>query len=308
LPVGISIFLGIGTAYLLKITAPPVYTSDLVLRINTRPVLDLDFRATADSRPNSKLASDLVIRKNSSHTADMISYINRLHTYCNENNQTALANAISLTIEQTKNLLDINAFWIIDKGNDGIPDLIDLKGRHNIYDTVNVRMRDRVNVRVLVKSSQELNDLRTGLLKYINSDSIFHQRNRIRLRQNQELLNRFRYDIRQLDSLQKVKYFEETRNRQPKDGGQIFFFQEQKTQLVYEDIYILYERKQFLETDLDMYKDIVTVLSDFSESKIRMNGLGYYGKRTIPLFFFITILILVIFANKNIIGEVYKKY
>ena len=308
LPIGISIFLGIGAAYLLKKTSPSLYTSDLVLRINTRPTIDLDFRANSDSRPNSKLATELVIRKNSAHTADMISYIKKLHTFCLENNKDALAEAISLNDEQTKNLMDINAFWIIDKGNDGIPDVIDLKDRHNIYDTVNVRMKDRINIRVMVQSPQELANIKAGLIRFINSDSVFHQRNRARLKQNQELLNRFNYDIRQLDSLQKVKYFEETRNNQPKNGGQIFFFQEQRTQLVYEDIYILYERKQFLETDLDMYRDVVTVLSDFSVPTKRINGLGFYGEKTIPLFFFLTLLILIIFANRKTIREVYKKY
>jgi hypothetical protein len=169
-------------------------------------------------------------------------------------------------------------------------------------------MQDRVNIRVMIKSPQELVNVKTGLIKFINSDSLFHQRNKVRLKHNQELLSRFEHDILQLDSLQKVKYFEETRNRHPQNGSQMIFLQEQRTQLVYEDIYTLYERKQFLETDLDMYKDIVTVLSDFSVPTIRVNGIGYYAKKMVPLLFFFTILILVIFANRKKMREIYKKY
>ena len=90
----------------------------------------------------------------------------------------------------------------------------------------------------------------------------------------------------QLDSLQKVKYFEETRNMKPTNGGQIVFMQEQKTQLVYILIFISFiPRKQTLESERDLYSGIVTVLSDFSLPTKRDNGIMYYGKQIIPIFF-----------------------
>ena len=73
-------------------------------------------------------------------------------------------------------------------------------------------MQDRLDVRVRIKSPQDLNLVRDGIIKFIESDSLFQQRNRLRLSQNHELLARLNFDIMQLDSLQKVKYFEETRN------------------------------------------------------------------------------------------------
>ena len=76
-------------------------------------------------------------------------------------------------------------------------------------------MQDRLDVRVKINSPQDLNLVRDGIIKFIENDSLCQQRNRVRLRQNQELLARLDYDIIQLDSLQKVKYFEETRNMKP---------------------------------------------------------------------------------------------
>jgi hypothetical protein len=130
----------------------------------------------------------------------------------------------------------------------------------------------------------------------------------VRLRQNHELLSRYDYDILQLDSLQKVKYFEETRNVKPASGGQIVFMQEQKTQLVYGDILSLYSRKQELEGERDLYKNIVTIISDFSLPTRRENGAFYYGKYLIPIFFFLTLFILILLANHNRLEEIYKKY
>ena len=278
LPLALSIFLGIGAAYILKMTATSYYTSDLILR------------------PNSGNASD------------MISYINRLHKNCEEKNFPALADAISLPENQVRNITDIRAFWIIDRGNDGIPDDVDFKGNSSVYDTVNVRMRDRFDIRVQIKLPQELVQVKKGLIKYINSDSLFQQLNRIRLRHNMELLARLENDILLLDSLQKVKYFEETRSRIPQSGDQMIFLQEQKTQLVYSDIYALYARKQAVETEQEIYKDIVKVLSEFSIPIQRVNGGRYYAIRVVPIIFGLTLLILLIRTNKKKLREVYQKY
>jgi hypothetical protein len=210
--------------------------------------------------------------------------------------------------ESVKNISDISAFWIIDQSRDGIPDYVDYKGNHSPSDTNNVRMQDRLNIRVKINYPLDLNSVRDGIIKFIENDSLFQQRNRVRLKQNHDLLVRLSYDVLELDSLQKVKYFEETRNMKPGSGGQIVFMQEQKTQLVYNDIYFLYARKQNLESERDLYKGIVTILSDFSLPTKRDNGAMYYGKSIIPFFFLITLLILILTANRRKLQEIYQKY
>jgi hypothetical protein len=290
LPLGLSVVAGIGISYLLKTSSASFYTSDLVFRNNL---------ALIDKK---------TLRDNSGTTSEIISKINKLHAFCSENNQAALSIALTMKPESVKNISDISAFWIIDLSRDGIPDYVDYKGNHGAYDTINIRMQDRFDIRVKINSPQDLNLVRDGIIKFIKSDSLYQQRNRLRLRQNLDLLTHLNYDILQLDSLQKVKYFEETRNMKPSGGGQIIFMQEQKTQLVYGDIYALYERKQKLESEQDLYNGVVTVLSDFSFPARRDNGTMYYGKQVIPIVFLITLLILIILSNRKRLEEVYKKY
>jgi hypothetical protein len=278
LPLTISIVLGIGAGFIMSRRTPSSFTADLTLKVN-------------------------IIS-----TSDMISYINRLHTYCKEDNIDELANALAMQESQLKNIIDISAFWIIDRGRDGIPDIIDYKDNHNIYDTVNIRMQDRIAVRVRINAPQELGNIKEGILRFIKSDSLFEQRNRLRMNQNRDLLARIDYDIEQLDSLQKVKYFEETRSRIPQNGGQMIFLQEQKTQLVYGDIYALYERKLGLETESNLYSGIVTVLSDFSIPALRENGVSFYSKKYIPIFFCLTFLVLIAIAQREKIKEIFRKY
>ena len=290
LPLGLSIVAGIGISYLLKTSSASFYTSDMVFRNNL---------ALIDKK---------TLRDNSGTTSEIISKINKLHAFCSENNQVALSIALTMKPESVKNISDISAYWIIDMSKDGIPDYVDYKGNHGAYDTINIRMQDRFDIRVKINSPQDLNLVRDGIIKFIESDSLYQQRNRLRLRQNLDLLTHLNYDILQLDSLQKVKYFEETRNMKPSGGGQIIFMQEQKTQLVYGDIYALFERKQKLESEQDLYKGVVTVLSDFTFPTRRDNGAMYYGKQVIPIVFLITLLILIILSNRKRLEEVYKKY
>jgi hypothetical protein len=278
LPLCISLVVGIGVSYILKSTYESLFSADMVVR-------------------NNIIAN-----------ADMISYISRLHSFCKEENYTTLSDALSLKPENVNNIIDINAYWIIDKGHDGIPDKVDYSNRHNVYDTIDIRMSDRFDIRVKTKSPQVLSLLKNGIMSFVKKDSLFQQRNRVRIRQNREMLKRLDYDILQLDSLQKVKYFEETRNNRPQNGGQMIFLQEQKTQLVYADIYGLYARKQTLESERDLNPDILTVLSDFNLPAKPDNGILYYGKFIIPIFFIITLVLLIILENWNKLKEVYMKY
>jgi len=287
LPLGLSLAAGIGLSYFLKSTSESIYTSDMLLRNNTVSNTD---------------------KNNPVSNVDMISYINKLHNYCKEHNESALVNALLLKPELVRNIIDINAYWIIAKGKELIPFEVDYANNHYVYDTINIRMQDRLDIKVKIKSPQELSLLQNAIIIYIKRDSLFQQKNRQRLRQNKELLSRLDYDIRQLDSLQKIKYFDETRSLRPQNGGQMIFLQEQKTQLIYSDIYMLYSRKQALEAERVLYQDIVTVLSDFNLPARAENGGLYYGKKIIPLLFGITLLLLIILANRNKLKEVYNKY
>jgi hypothetical protein len=278
IPLVLSIILAIGVATILKNTSDSSYTTDIVLR------------------------------NNMGDNSDLISFINKLHKFCLESNSRNLSSALNLDSAKADNLLDAEAFWIIDKGKDGIPDEVDYKNKHNVYDTVDLRMRDRLDIRLQIKEPQYLDNIKRSLLFYVDSDSLFQQRNRLRLRQNNDLLIRINGDIKQLDSLQKVKYFEETRNLLPKTGGQMIFLQEQRTQLIYPDIYVLIAKKQALEFERDLYNNIVTVIDDFSVPNRRINGIFFYSKKLIPVFLILTLFVLIFIANFKKIKEIFNKY
>jgi hypothetical protein len=288
LPLGLSILVGVGFSYLLKTTSTSYFTSDLVFRNNL-------------AQMDRKKVKDL-----SGTTSELITKINKLGRF--SSNPAKLAEALKLKPEFVDNIFNIGAFWIIDLNKDGIPDNVDYSGNHDIYDTINIRMPGYIDVRVSFNSNLELEKVRDGLIKFVESDSLNQQRNHLRVAQNSDLLTRLNVDIKELDSLQKVKYFEENRNLKPGKDGQIVFMQEQKIQLFYPDIQALYVKKQLLETEQVLYPGIVTLTRDFSAPSLINNGTKYYGRQIVPIFFLITLFILIILANRKTLLEIYKKY
>ena len=278
IPLSISLIIGVLLSYLIKITSPAYYSSDMIIRSNTIS------------------------------NSEMISYIGKLNYFCQERNTPAISEALSLPQEKASEILDINAYWVIDRQNDGTPDYVDYKGKYNVYDTVNIRMQDRLAIRAKISVPQDLSLLKNGIFLFINNNPLYKQQNDLRLLQINDLLGRLNYDIDQLDSLQKIKYFEETKSRLPEKNGQMIFLQEQKTQLIYEDIYKLYTRKQTLEQQKDIYPDIITLISDFTLPTLPYTRMLYYGKVIIPLAFGLTITLLILMANRKKIKDLLKNY
>ena len=277
-PIGICILIGIGLSFVAKKTLTPVYESEMTIKSNSVP------------------------------NADMLNFINRLHSYSLSRNAGALSASLSIPVEKAKEIRDIEAFWVIDRNNDNIPDYVDYKNNYDVYDTVNLRMPDRIVVRTRFTSLDDLSAVSKGLISFINSNNLFRQQNDLRLSHLNEMLVRINYDIQQLDSLQKVKYFEETRSRLPDKSSQMIFLQPQNTQLLYEDIYSLYNRKQDLDEEKDLFPDIITVISDLTIPAKPFTGLRYYGSIIIPVIFILTIILLVIIEYRRRIKDYFSKY
>lgn len=274
----LSVALGVGLSYLMKNASEGFYSSEMVISSNA---------ITAN---------------------EVISYANKLHTFCLEENKDELAKALGMEPEKIDLIKDIQAFQMKHKSKDGIPDYLDYTDRLKITDTLDAIMTDRLSITVKTNSPGELSDIRDGILRYIEQNQLFVRQNDIRMAQNNEIIIRIDHDIKQLDSLQKIKYFEETKNKTAEKGGQIVFLQEQKTQLIYDEIYQLYMRKRYFEKQKEVFPGVVTLLSDFTVPIKPKNSAFYYGKVIIPLLFGVCLLILVLVHNRKKLISAYNKY
>lgn len=277
LPLTVSFIAGIGLSLLLAKFSGSYFTSDMILKANIKP------------------------------TDEVIAYINKLQSLCNKN-YDRLSRDLRISKEQAKNLMDIQAFWIIDLNRDSIPDYVDYSGRHDVYDTINVRMPDRMDIRVKTKEIQQLTDLQYGLTSYIESKESFIQKNAIRLRQIDEIIARCNVDISHLDSLERVLYSKGNRDLVPGSTSYMMLLQYQKPHMIYSDIYKIYNLKQKLERERDLHKKAISVISDFTVPVQRENGFSYYAGYIIPILLILVLVLLILRKNYSRISEAFDKY
>lgn len=271
-------------------------------------ILSLILAFFAEKKGEEMFSSEMILKNNTVSNSEMIEYIDRLHIYFQQGNYFELSKILMMPEDSINKIYDIEAFWIICHKRERIPLYTDYDKKFTVADTAHVRMQDRMAIRLITKSKVSLEEIRNGIITFINSDSLLKQKNRLRLRQNMELLDRLNIDIAELDSLQKLKYFEDTKNTQSQKATQMIFLQQQNTQLVYSDIYGLFARRQALETERDLYYDLVTILSDFSlpESKKMVSIMT--GKNIVITIFLITLTVLALLSNRKKLIEIYNKY
>jgi len=250
--------------------------------------------------------SDMILRSNSVSNADMIAHINKLHFYGEEDNKQALAQSLNLDSAEVENLVDIEAFWIIDRNRDGIPDMIDDENKYD-EDTSVTHMSSRFDVRVKTLHPQSLDKVRDGILHHINTNQFFEKINRIRLIQLRERIAKTETELSELDSLQNYKYFEE-RQKGKFSEGQMVFLNEQETKLFHESVFELYQSKQDLDMELDIYSEIVTVLDDFTPPAQPENSYLHIAKTWVILFFVLGLIFMVVLSFRKELTSVYKKY
>ena len=251
-------------------------------------------------------SSDMILRSNSISNADMIAHINKLHFYGEEDNKQALAQSLNLDSVEVDNIVDIEAFWIIDENRDGIPDLVDDRNKYD-QDTSVTHMSSRFDVRVKTLQPQSLDKVKGGILHHINTNPFFEKINNIRLRQLRERIAKTGTELSELDSLQNYKYFEERQKGKYSDG-QIVFMNEPETRLFHGPVFDLYGRKQSLDRELDIYSEIVTVLDDFTPPAQPENSYLHIAKTWVIRFFVLGLIFVVVLSFRKELISVYRKY
>lgn len=247
---------------------------------------------------------EFVIRNNAIEISELYHHLDRLGNLTKSGFEKVFYNELNLE-KENHNLLGLDVFWVIDLADDNIPDFIDYEKKHDVLDTVNVIMRDRVAIRMIGNDFAKFGLYRDRIIDYLNTEEKFVFQNEIRISQGNERKERVGIEINLLDSLQKVKYFEEYR-RYESLPGQVLFMQDNSTQLLHEDILDLYERKFNIEKNLEIYPEIVTLLNDLEISP-RLNILMYYFFRSSGLALLLTIVVLIFIRNYSSLKNLYKR-
>ncbi len=215
---------------------------------------------------DDKYESGLLLRSNVVSSYELKAVLDEVNMYFKNKNDESILRAQDLFSLDSTNLSyisSIKSHYVIDVYGDGTIDYYDLKDNSDPRDTVLARSKDYLYLVAQVTNPSVLPKLQQGLLKIISDNNYIKTANKTRLSHYQQELNTNTSEITLLDSLQKVKYFEKTIPQLKYVDNQLVLG-EKETQLFHIDKLHLIYRRKYLDEELKLYHDPVSVISDFS--------------------------------------------
>jgi hypothetical protein len=202
-------------------------------------------------------SSNLVVNTGEISNKIIIDHINKLSVL---NGKTKiLSGYLDITEAEAEEITRVKAYYGIDINKDYVVDYIDFKEKYNPKDTNQVRVPGYLYLKVSVYNEAVFPALRKGLFQYISRNEYIKQLHEINLRQKREYIKELEIEMTKIDSLQRIQF--QKNSTSIKD---ILLTNKPEIQLFHGDILHLYSRKQALERDLDIYKDPIVIVQDFT--------------------------------------------
>jgi len=198
----------------------------------------------------------------------VIDHVNRLDNMIGDT--ILIANTLNLTYEQAKSIRYIKACYGIDETGNGKPNYIDISGkkfRHK--DSTQTRLPSFVQFRVSLYNKDVMPAVRNGLFQYLNNNNYIQELYRVDRQQREDLivgLNKEILRLDKIDSVQRERILNKKEDIGTKEGQYVFFSAppEPEIKLLYEDILPLFERKQVLKKHVELNKQPILIIHDFS--------------------------------------------
>lgn len=251
---------------------------------------------------DSYYTSNLIIRSNATHNQPIMTSLDKLGDYASARNYAALSKELHLSEDEVSAIKDLETYWYYDIGADGIFDGL-VTDRSILEDTSIVKIDSVFSLHAAVFDPEILEKLEASLVQYLGGNPFLEALNEQRLSDLNAQLKQTQYEIEKLDSLQKREYYTNTDDLRQKEG-QIIFTSENVVRMYHNDMFRMLQLKQDCERDLNLYKDIVTIMEGFTIPVEPENGTILYAKKLIWYFLGLALLLSVIITySKKIWGR-----
>lgn len=251
-------------------------------------------------------SSEMVAVSNALDNNYIVSSINLLDDLFKGGNYTIAANYLEIPVENATQIKSIGAYYGVDVNKDKIPDYVDYMGTFNPKDTSIRRITDFFYVKMEVFSESVFAQARDGIKKYINKNNFVIENNLVRIAQSETLIHSIAQEIKKLDSLQKIQYFEIPKS-QKANNSQMVVLNEKEMKLFHEQILSLQKQKLELEKDITIKKDPITVVQDFTPLSKAENPITKYLIYWITLFAILGFITSLIWQFKKDIFRLIKQ-
>ncbi|KAB2867681.1 MAG: hypothetical protein F9K37_11915 [Bacteroidales bacterium] len=228
-------------------------------------------------------SSEMVAISNALNNTYVVSSINLLDDLFKGGNQSIAANYLDINKDEALQIKSIGAYYGIDVNKDGLADYVDYKEEFNPRDTSIRRLSNFFYIKLEVYSESIFGKARDGLRKYINKNNFVIENNQVRIAQSEELIKSIDLEIKKLDSLQKIQYFEIPKS-QKASNTQMVVLNEKEMKLYHDQILALRKQKLLLEKDITINKEPITVVQDFTPLSKAENPVTKYLINWVALF------------------------
>jgi len=242
---------------------------------------------------------------NSINNTYVVGSINLLNDVFKQKNYPIAANYLNIDINRVQEIKSIEAFYTIDINKDGLPDYTDYKWKYNPRDTTK-RLDSYFVIRLEVYDESIFAQVRDGIKNYIYKNKFILDNNNERIRQNKILIETIENEIRKLDSLQKVEYFE-LPQMQRATSNQMVVLNEKDRKLYHEQKLLLEKEKLRLEKDLNINSEPITIVQDFTPLSKAENPYSKYAMKIGLLFAVIGFFVSILWQHRKTILTTYLK-
>ena len=188
-------------------------------------------------------------------------------------NEQSLAQKLDVADSIADAIKKIKPHFIIDNFNNKTPDYIDEKDNFAELDTINVKMKDRLNIEVRTTNLYSFPQIQNGLIYFFSNNEMFKEENKIRQQQLNQSIEFIDREVKRLDELSDFEYFSESKPISLTVDSTALLLGEKPRQLYYKDIAKLLKQKDSLEQILLHSMDVVRVIKPFTPIKKNENGL-----------------------------------
>lgn len=250
-------------------------------------------------------SSEMTAISNSVNNTYVVGSINLLNNLFKEQNFAIAANYLNIDVTKAQQIKSIKAFYTIDINKDKIPDYVDYKETYNPKDTLVKRLDNYFVTRIEVYDETVFPEAREGLKSYIYKNKFIIDNNNERIRQNNMLIATLEAEIRRLDSLQKVEYFE-LPQMQRAATNQMVVLNEKDRKLYHEQKLALEREKLRLERDNIINSEPITIIQDFTPLSKADNPYSWYAYKIGTLFAILGFIASLLWQYRQIIMDAIK--
>ena len=218
---------------------------------------------------------------------------------------TSLINKLSLPDSVVKNIVGFHSYNVIEYIKDHVAIAVDYNDNYSQKDTMYVKMRDRVYMKLLTKKPNQVPIIEKAILNYFNNNEMLKTHFNNARNQLTEQIKVSKLELARVDSLAKVNYFKDN-NQQLRFDKNTLVVGEQQKQLFYNDLLRLQDIISNSQNGLENFKQPIEIPSGFVVNPIPINSTLKYGVFSLIIALFLSLLIAGFIENSKHISNFLK--